>query len=371
MGSAGHAGALVRTAKRLADTGQTDEAIAAVEEAVSIRRHLAEVHPRTFMYERDVAHGLADLADIYAQARRVADAIFAGDEGVEILRTLSTSHPFLKRDHLDALSRNGSMKSALKEWQSAASDLGAAARGFYAATKRDPSQYEPGLGVSMGRLRTLLEAVSGRPDGLQLLAEIDSLSAVAPDSLTLDPFVASVARELALLQGDQAAALGARETFKQLSKEFLGIFTPDVERCETEPRSQAAFQAERRVGCETCWGDDPAAIMENRVGRYDSYSTLVSRSHFAVSVLRCRTCAQLFASIFTEYIDWNNSDDAQYSVLVPIFRAEADDLISGRIDVFAIGRLAGGRRHLHSDWPTGSKKRLYWSETAFAVDDGE
>jgi hypothetical protein len=349
-----------------ADMEQTGEAIAAIEETVSIRRQLAETHPHTFMYERDVALALAELADVYAQAHRITDATAAGDEGVEILRTLSTSHRFLFPDYLNALSRNGSMKTAVEEWGSAATDLGAAVRGFHAATERDRSQFEPGLGVAMGRLRTLLEAVSRQPDGLRLLAEISTLFSNASDSRTPDPGTASVTRELALLQGDQAAAIAALESFKQLSSEFPGIFTPDVERCETRRPSSS----ERRVGCETCWGDDPAAVTERR-GTHDFYATLVSSSHFMVSIRRCRTCAQLFASIFTEYIDWDNSEDAQYTVLVPIFRAEADDLITGRIDVFAIGALAGGRRHLHSDWPSGAEKRLYWSESPFTVDEGE
>ena len=193
----------------------------------------------------------------------------------------------------------------------------------------------------------------------------------APAPATPDPCAASVAREIALLHGDRAAAAEAMGTFKQLSEEFLGIFAPDVERCEAGHDTEAEPDAARRVGCETCWGDDPVAVKENMLGTYDAYSTLVSRSHFGVSLIRCRTCSQLFASIFTEYIDWQDSDDAQYSVIVPISRPEADALITGHIDVYAIGNLAAGRRHLHSDWPTGAAKKVYWSESAFTVDDGD
>lgn len=377
MGLADSTGALVQGAKRLADAGRTDEAITAVEEAVGIRRHLVEVHG-TFMYERDVAHGLAELADLYARAGRSADAIAAGDEGVAILHTLSASHAFLKPDWLNALSRNGSMKAAVGEWQSAAADLGAAVRGFYAMAARDSYRFEPGLGVSMGRLRDLLGTVSFQPDDLELLAEASagtSGTSITSDSPAPDPFAASVARELALLRGDRAGALAAMETFKQLAEEFPGIFTPDVERCEPEsggrtgpgPESEAA----RPFGCETCWGEDPVAVKDNILRTCASYSTLVSGSHFAVSLIRCRTCKQLFASIFTEYVDWNGGEDPQYSVLVPLTRPEADSLIAGQMTVHAIGPLAAGRRHLHSDWPAGATKKVYWSERAFTVDEGE
>ena len=45
--------------------------------------------------------------------------------------------------------------------------------------------------------------------------------------------------------------------------------------------------------------------------------------------------------------------------------------LAARITVFAIGGLAAGRRHLHSDWPSGARQRVYWSESAFTEDAGE
>ncbi|MFD8141706.1 hypothetical protein [Streptomyces sp. NPDC059708] len=94
-------------------------------------------------------------------------------------------------------------------------------------------------------------------------------------------------------------------------------------------------------------------------------------SHFIVSVQRCGLCSQAFASVFTEYIDWVASQDAQYRTVLPITDAEADDLVAGRLSPHGIGSLGQGRRHLQSDWPSGAEEpSVYWDSGVFAVRQG-
>ncbi|MFI5531987.1 hypothetical protein ACIA8O_25985 [Kitasatospora sp. NPDC051853] len=94
-------------------------------------------------------------------------------------------------------------------------------------------------------------------------------------------------------------------------------------------------------------------------------------SHFIVSVKRCGLCSQAFVSVFTEFVDWASSQDAQYRTVLPITDAEADDLVAGRLSPHQVGALGNGRRHLQSDWPSGAKEpSVYWRSGAFGVHEG-
>ncbi|MFB7476238.1 hypothetical protein [Kitasatospora sp. NPDC056184] len=73
-------------------------------------------------------------------------------------------------------------------------------------------------------------------------------------------------------------------------------------------------------------------------------------------------------SVFTEYIDWVASQDAQYRTILPITDAEADDLVAGRLSPHRVGTLGHGRRHLQSDWPSGAEEPSeYWGSGVFQV----
>ncbi|MCG6499809.1 hypothetical protein [Kitasatospora sp. A2-31] len=76
-------------------------------------------------------------------------------------------------------------------------------------------------------------------------------------------------------------------------------------------------------------------------------------------------------SVFTEYVDWVGSQDAQYRTVLPITDAEADDLMAGRLSPHQVGALGDGRRHLKSDWPSGADEpSVYWGSGVFAVHEG-
>jgi hypothetical protein len=89
---------------------------------------------------------------------------------------------------------------------------------------------------------------------------------------------------------------------------------------------------------------------------------LIDESHYHVTILTCPQCGQQFLSVFTEMIDWVNSDDAQYWIVLPITEGEAAALINRgseltEMEINAVGR---GRQSLMRDYPTGEGPREFW-----------
>ncbi|MGW4650515.1 hypothetical protein [Kitasatospora sp. NPDC004289] len=126
-------------------------------------------------------------------------------------------------------------------------------------------------------------------------------------------------------------------------------------------------------GCAACFAEDAAVAQahhRDRDGvRLESY--IQDDSHFIVSVKRCALCSQAFVSVFTEFVDWAGSRDAQYRTVLPITDAEAEDLVAGRLTPHQVGALGADRRHLHSDWPSGAEEAtVYWGSGVFAVVEG-
>jgi hypothetical protein len=76
-------------------------------------------------------------------------------------------------------------------------------------------------------------------------------------------------------------------------------------------------------------------------------------------------------SVFTEFIDRINSEDAQYWRIVPITAAESTALTDRTLDVYRIGELGENRRHLALDWPPEAENvHAYWTSRRFQVVEG-
>ncbi|MGH9553470.1 MAG: hypothetical protein ACRD3W_29075 [Terriglobales bacterium] len=62
-------------------------------------------------------------------------------------------------------------------------------------------------------------------------------------------------------------------------------------------------------------------------------------------------------------IDWNAGDDAQYWSLLPITKAESDELNSASEDEIqsTLEKLGSNRTYLVVDYPTGKPPRIGWS----------
>ena len=85
------AGSLNDLAVRLASLGRREDALAAVEEAVSIRRELATARPDAF--RPGLATSLTSLSDQLRELGREEDALTASEEAVSIHRELAAARP--------------------------------------------------------------------------------------------------------------------------------------------------------------------------------------------------------------------------------------------------------------------------------------
>ncbi|HXY31151.1 MAG TPA: hypothetical protein VEI06_10630 [Gemmatimonadaceae bacterium] len=118
---------------------------------------------------------------------------------------------------------------------------------------------------------------------------------------------------------------------------------------------------EQAFGCERCW---PASAEEawDAGLALDGALELVRESHFHVNIRLCRDCGQRFLWVFTETIDWDDSEDPQYWTRVPISAEEmsaleqAGESVEGRLE-----SVAPERRSLRHDHPKETPAVSYWA----------
>ena len=116
-------------------------------------------------------------------------------------------------------------------------------------------------------------------------------------------------------------------------------------------------------GCERCWPEAADAAWGARA-RLTHAEVLIDESHYRVTLLACPACGQRFLSVFTETVDWADSEDPQYWTLLPLEDAEAADLIrrGAATSEADLGALGAGRRSLMRDFPKGvPEPTVYWA----------
>ena len=114
-------------------------------------------------------------------------------------------------------------------------------------------------------------------------------------------------------------------------------------------------------GCAICW---PAAADKawEAVLSLAIDAELVDESHFAVMIRACPECRQRFVSVFTETVDWVDSEDPQFWKVLPVTEQEVEQLSRARTDMTsALNALAPRRRSLCHDFPKGESPKEYWS----------
>ncbi len=107
-----------------------------------------------------------------------------------------------------------------------------------------------------------------------------------------------------------------------------------------------------RYGCPECWPSDATAAWK-ATGRLRCETEVSDSSHFHERILVCDACSQKFLKAFYEEVDFEDGDDPQYLVVVPITPAEEDTLLfrdDGAGDLFAVGK---NRRVVRRDCPKG------------------
>ena len=121
-------------------------------------------------------------------------------------------------------------------------------------------------------------------------------------------------------------------------------------------------------GCERCFqaSADEAAQARNRLNHE---KVLVDESHLMIRLVSCPDCGQAGVKVFTETVDWVDSDDPQAVSLLPITPEEASRLETAG-DAFTqdmIEEIDRGRRYLHVDMPKGAETTARWLPGGFWI----
>jgi hypothetical protein len=116
-----------------------------------------------------------------------------------------------------------------------------------------------------------------------------------------------------------------------------------------------------RFGCERCWPQSPeAAWAATRALLTDA--ELIDESHVHVTVRACGACAQRFISVFTETIDWADSEDPQRWTVMPLTPGEAAELTGAGSSVTEarLDTISRDRRSVCHDYPKDEPRRTFW-----------
>ncbi|MFE2534925.1 tetratricopeptide repeat protein [Streptomyces sp. NPDC059371] len=163
------AASLTNLGANLSAVGRRDEALAATERAVEIRRRLATENPAA--YEPDLVHSLTNLGVDLSAAGRRSEALAAAEEAVEIRRRLATENPAAyEPDLATSLSNLGiRLAEAGRRGKALAATEEAVEIQRRLATE-NPAAYEPDLATSLTNLSIEL-AEAGRLDETLAAAE--------------------------------------------------------------------------------------------------------------------------------------------------------------------------------------------------------
>lgn len=109
--------------------------------------------------------------------------------------------------------------------------------------------------------------------------------------------------------------------------------------------------------------------MWGNYGRLAIDTCVVDDSHFIVQLRRCHDCSQRFLCVFTEFVDWDNGEDAQYRQILPVTEPEARAIARWTsIDLAYLSSLGRDRRYLKVDWPSDHPNATAtWSTGEFPI----
>ncbi len=117
------------------------------------------------------------------------------------------------------------------------------------------------------------------------------------------------------------------------------------------------------TGCENCWPATAEAAWKARC-QLGHTKELIDESHYHVMIMACAQCGQKYLSVFTEMIDWQEGDDAQYWTSVPVTESEATNLAQRGAELTEdeINETGASKQALCRDYPTGGNPAVYWGK---------
>ncbi|MER6452490.1 tetratricopeptide repeat protein [Streptomyces sp900105245] len=174
---------------RLGELGRHEDALAAIEEAVTVRRKLATARPDTFL--PDLAMSLNNLSNLLGKLGRHEDALTAIEEAVTVRRKLAATRPDALLPDLAGSLNNLSVwlgELGRHEDALAAIEEAVTVRRKLAATR--PDTFLPDLAGSLNNLSNLLGKLGRHEDALAAIEEAVTayrkLATARPDALLPD-----------------------------------------------------------------------------------------------------------------------------------------------------------------------------------------
>ncbi|MDC0678849.1 tetratricopeptide repeat protein [Sorangium atrum] len=222
--------------KMQSELGQREAALASAQEAVTIRRTLAEQQPSAFL--PDLALGLNNLGKTLSELGQREAALASTQEAVTRYRTLAEQQPDAFLPYL-ALSLNnlGAMQSALGQWETALVATQEAVAIRRTLAERQPDAFLPYLALSLNNLGAMQSELGQREAALASIQESvtrhRTLAEQRPDAFL--PDLAASFNNLGLMQselGQQEAALASTQEavtrYRTLAEQRPDAFLPDL-----------------------------------------------------------------------------------------------------------------------------------------------
>ncbi len=208
---------------RLSNLGHREEALAASQEAVDIRRRLAQTRPDAFLPH--LTNSLNNLGIRFANLGRAEEALAAGQEALDIYRRLAQTRPDTFLPHLAAsLTNLGAHFSKLGRSEEALATTQEGVDIRRQLVQARPEAYLPDLAKSLNNLGRDLYDVGRREDALAAIQEAVNirrhLAQTRPDA-----FLPDLARSLNNL-GVQLFNLGRHEEALTASQQAVDIRRP-------------------------------------------------------------------------------------------------------------------------------------------------
>ena len=231
-----YAASLNNLGAMLSELGRREDALAAAQEAVEIRRRLAAERPDAFL--PDLAASLNNLGAMLSKLGRREDALAAAQEATGIYRRLAAERPdaFLPNLAL-SLSNLGIRSSELgrREDALAAAQEATEIRRRLAAER--PDAFLADLATSLNNLGNRLSELGRREDALAAAQEAVEirrrLAAERPDAFLPDLAMSlnnlgAMLRELGRREDALAAAQEATGIYRRLAADRPDAFLPDL-----------------------------------------------------------------------------------------------------------------------------------------------
>jgi tetratricopeptide (TPR) repeat protein len=215
------AGSLNNLGNRLSALGRREEALQAAQEAVEIYRRLAQDRPDAFL--PDLAMSLNNLGNRLSDLGRREEALQAAQEAVEIYRRLAQDRPdaFLP-DLAGSLNNLGTMLRDLGRREEALQAAQEAVEIYRRLAQDRPDAFLPDLAGSLNNLGNRLRDLDRREEALQAAQEaVEIYRRLAQDRP--DAFLPDLAGSLNNL-GNSLSALGRREEALQAAQEAVEIY---------------------------------------------------------------------------------------------------------------------------------------------------